>query len=73
MISDLLVAAHMEHGHLLLCEEAPVAAFDAFLRKSCEHYAVQLANLISEALEYAAHDAVLARVNFNAYLLAVSL
>ena len=64
----LFEGSHAQHIHFLLCEEAPVAAAEVLLGESCKLYAVEFHHTVAEVLEDAAHDAVLAAVNLDAYL-----
>ena len=64
----LFEGSHAQHIHFLLCEEAPVAAAEVLLGESSKLYAVEFHHTVAEVLEDAAHDAVLAAVNLDAYL-----
>ena len=59
--------------NLFLSEVAPITTTNVLLGKTCKLHAVELDNLVTQALEDAAHNAVLARVNLDAYLLLVCL
>ena len=72
-LNILLVSTHAQTVYLLLGEVAPVAAANVLLGQSGKLHAVELGNLISQRLEDAANDAVLARVNLDAYLLLISI
>mgnify|MGYP003312381402 CR=1 FL=1 len=70
---SLFKSPHSEHIDFFLGEEAPVATLDILLGESGEIDAVEFDNMVAEALKDTAHDAVLATVDFNAYLLLVGL
>ena len=72
-LNILLVSTHAQTVYLLLGEVAPVAAANVLLGQSSKLHAVELGNLISQRLEDAANDAVLARVNLDAYLLLIGI
>ena len=72
-LNILLVSTHAQTVYLLLGEVAPVAAANVLLSQSGKLHAVELGNLISQRLEDAANDAVLARVNLDAYLLLIGI
>ena len=67
----LFKCSHAEIVHLFLGEIAPAAAGKVFLGEACEIDAVELRDAVAEVLEDAAHDAVAARVDFDAGLVAV--
>ena len=72
-LNILLVSTHAQTVYLLLGEVAPVTAANVLLSQSGKLHAVELGNLISQRLEDAANDAVLARVNLDAYLLLIGI
>ena len=61
---------HFEEGDLLLGEETPVAAGQVLLGEAGEDHAVELDHLVAQELEHTAHNAVLARVDGDAHVLA---
>ena len=67
----LFVCSHAETVDFLFGEVAPIATTDVLLSETSKLYTVELDDLIAEALEDAADNAVLARVDFNAHLLLV--
>ena len=61
----LFERAHLEIVHFLLCEVAPASAGQVLLCESCEVHSVEFHYMVAERLEYAAHDAVAARVKIG--------
>ena len=70
---DLFKRAHLQEVDFLLCQVAPASARQVLLGQSGEIHAVELRDVVAEALEDAAHDAVAARVDLDAGLVAVGL
>ena len=69
----LLVGSHTQAVDLLFGEVAPVTAADILLGESGKLYTVKFGDLVAQTLEDAAHDAVLARVNLDAYLFLIGI
>ena len=69
--SDLLIRSHAEAVNLFFGKVAPVATTEIFLGETGKLNAVELKDLVAEALEDASHDAILTGVNLNAYLLLI--
>ena len=69
--SGLFESAHAQHAHLVFREVAPVAALDVLLGQAGKVDAVELEDVVAQAGEDAAHDAIFAGVDFDAHLLAV--
>lgn len=68
--SRLFVHSGLEYGHLLRGEETPLAAFEILLGQAGKVDAVEFRDAVAEVLEYAAHDTVAARVDFDSDLFA---
>ena len=67
----LYVCSHLEDVHFAFSQVAPVALLEAFLGKAGKVHTVQGADLIAQALEDAADDAVLSGVDLYAKLAVV--
>ena len=67
----LLVCSHAQAVHLFLCQIAPLATTQVLLGQTGKLNAVELGHLVAKALEDAAHNAVLTRMDLNAHLLLV--
>ena len=70
---DLLERSHTKHFHFLLGQITPVATTQVLLCQSGKLYAVEFDHSVSEMLEYAADDAVLAAVYLYAHLTLVGI
>ncbi len=73
MIVVLFKRSHLQEVDLFLSQIAPTAAGQVLLGQTCEVYTVEFCHMISERLEYAAHDTVASGMNLDTGLIAVSI
>lgn len=70
--NGLFGEAGLETVDLLVCEVAPVSARDVELGEAAVVYAVKFLNIVTKVLKHSAHDAVAARMDDDAHLLAIA-